>query len=133
VSLPTASKALAVTLIVYVVGDILLTPVGHLETRPVARVTGLGFATLALLFIGLALAVVSLAIIFRRSGRPANIAFVSALLYFPAAIADQLGWFSSLRPPTAIAWLEVGQSIVAIIVLALSVWIARMAPKTANA
>jgi hypothetical protein len=129
VKLSNASKLLAVTLLVYAVGDVLLTPVGHLETRPVAKVTILGFATLALLFVGLALAVVALVLVLRRSGRGAIVAVASAVLYFPAAVADQLGWFSSLRPPTAIATLEVAQSIVAIIAIALSAWI-RSSPET---
>ena len=55
--LTNAEKILVVALLVYVVLDILLTPLAHLETRPVSGVTGLGLVTLALLFAGLAPAI----------------------------------------------------------------------------
>jgi hypothetical protein len=65
----TNARILAITLGAYVVCDILLTPPAHLETRDPAKVTGLGIATLALLFLGLALAVVAIVLLFRRSPR----------------------------------------------------------------
>jgi hypothetical protein len=83
----TAAKVLAAVLVIYVVLDILLTPAGHFETRPVADVTGVGFASLGLLFAGLALAIVSFVLLLRRSRRSPVVAIVAAVLYFPAAIA----------------------------------------------
>lgn len=113
----TGAKVLAAVLVIYVVLDILLTPVGHLETRPVADVTGIGFASLGLLFVGLVLAILSLVLLFRRSRRAPVVAIVAGVLFFPAAIADQVGLFSSLRPPAAIAVLELVQALVAIVVI----------------
>lgn len=65
----SAAKLLVAALAVYVVCDILLTPLAGLETRPVAKVTTTGFVGLALLFIGLALAIISIVLVFGRSQR----------------------------------------------------------------
>ena len=43
-------KALVAALVVYIVADFFLTPLGGLETRPVSGVTPIGFATLGLIF-----------------------------------------------------------------------------------
>jgi hypothetical protein len=119
------AKVLAFILVVYVVLDVLLTPLGRLETRPVAEVTVIGFATLALLFAGLVLALFALNLLYRRSSRAAAAAIVAAVLYFPAVVADQTGLFSSLRPPAAIAGVELVQAVVAIIVIGLGAWMIR--------
>jgi hypothetical protein len=104
--LSNLAKALAVTLAAYVVCDVLLTPPAGLETRPVSHVTGLGFVVLGLLFVGLALAIVSLVLLFRRSGRAPILAIVAAALYFPAVLAEQTGHFSSVHAPAAIETVE---------------------------
>jgi hypothetical protein len=96
--LSNAARILAVALAAYIVCDILLTPPAGLETRPVAKVTGLGFATLGLLFAGLALAIVALVLLFRSSRRSPVVAIVAAVLYFPAFLAQQAGLFSGVRP-----------------------------------
>jgi len=116
-NLSNRAKVLAVTLVAYVVLDILLTPVAGLETRPVAKVTVLGFVSLGLLFVGLVLAIVSLVFLFRRSPRAATAAIVAAFLYFPAVLAEQTGHFSSLRPPAAIESIELVQVVVALAVI----------------
>jgi len=116
---------LATFLVAYAVCDFLLTPLGGFETRPVAEVTGLGIATLGVLFVGLALDIVSLALLIRRSRLGASVAIVGALLYFPAALADQTGHFSALRRPAAIAGFELVQAVVALIVIALGIWTLR--------
>jgi hypothetical protein len=128
VRLSNSAKVLAIVLAVYAVFDVLLTPVGQLETRPVADVKVLGFVTLGLLFVGLALAVVSLILLFRGSPRAAMVAVAAGVLYFPAAIADQTGLFSSLSPPTAIARLELAQSVVALVAVGLALWMLRRRP-----
>src|SRR5437879_9880319 len=68
------------------------------ETRPVSNVTTLGFATLGLLFVGLALNIVCLILLLRNYKRSPIFGIVGSVLYFPAAIADQTGLFSSLSP-----------------------------------
>jgi hypothetical protein len=120
-----AERVLAVTLVAYVVCDILLTPAGGLETRDVAGVTVVGFATLALLFVGLALSILALVLLFRSPGRSPIVAIIAAVLYFPAPLVEQLGLFSRFQPPTAIARLELVQVVVAIIVIGVGLWVRR--------
>jgi hypothetical protein len=123
-----SAKALAVGLGVYVVVDLLLTPLGQLETRPVSGVTGIGFATLGLLFAGLLLALFALVLLYRRSRRAFAVAIVAAALYFPAPLVELAGLFSRFRPPTAIARLELAQAVVAIVVIGLAAWALRGSP-----
>jgi hypothetical protein len=123
--LSSAAKILAVALAAYIVGDVLLTPPAGLETRDPAKVTGLGFAVLGLLFVGLALAIVTLVLLFRRSRRAPMVAIVAAVLYLPAYVAERAGLFSALRPPLAIERVEVVQVIVAIIVGGVGFWLLR--------
>jgi hypothetical protein len=121
-----ASRAdiiLAVALGAYIICDILLTPPAHLETRNPARVTSVGFAVLGLLFVGLALSIVALVLLLRRSRRAPIVAITAAGLYLPAFLAEQTGNFSSLRPPTAIELLEIVQAAVVVIVLGASSWL----------
>jgi hypothetical protein len=88
-------------------------------------VTGVGFATLGLLFVGLALGILAVVLLFRRSRRSPIVAIVAAVLYFPAFLAEQTGLFSSLRPPIGIARVEVVQAVVAIIAIGLGLWVLR--------
>jgi hypothetical protein len=131
--LTSAEKVLAVTLVAYTVCDVLLTPPAHLETRDPAHVTGLGIAALALLFVGLALSIVALVLLFRRSGRSAIVAIVAAALFFPAFLSEQTGHFSSLRAPAAIESVEILQAVIAVIAIGLSFWVLRAgAPNTTS-
>ena len=87
-----AARILAVALAAYIVCDILLTPPAGLETRDPAKVTGLGYAVLGLLFIGLALGIVALVAIQR-------VEWVQAVV---AVIAIGLGfWLGRARPRRA--------------------------------
>lgn len=132
VRLSNQQRILAAALVAYIVCDLLLTPPARLETRNPAYVTVLGIAALVLLFIGLALAVVALVLLFRRSPRSPSIAIAAALLYIPAPLTELTGHFSSLRPPAAIAWLEAIQAVIALVVVAVSLWAIRGAdPGTA--
>src|ERR1700694_4759929 len=129
VKLSIAAKLLVPALIAYIVLDVLLTPAGQLETRPVADVTVIGFVTLGLLFVGLVLALFSLVLLCGRSRRAEVLAIVAAALYFPAALVDQTGLFSSLRPPPAIARIELAQAVVALVVIGLGAWARPRAPE----
>jgi len=120
-------------LVVYVVCDILLTPPAGLETRPVSHVTALGFVVLGLLFVGLALAIVSLVLLFRRSRRTAMVAIIAAVLYFPAVLAEQTGNFSSVRAPSAIEAVELVQAAVALILVGEGIWTLRRSASKAPA
>jgi hypothetical protein len=106
-------------LIIYVILDFLLTPLGGIETRPVSQVTTLGIATLGLLFIGLALNIICLVLTFRHYKRSPIFGIIGSILFFPAAIADQTGQFSSLSPPLGITYVEVVEALVAISIIIL--------------
>jgi hypothetical protein len=125
--LSSAAKILAVALAAYIVGDVLLTPPAGFETRDPAKVTGLGFAVLGLLFVGLALGIVALVLLFRTSRRAPVVAIVAAVLYLPAFVVERAGLFSALRAPVAIERVEWVQAVVAIIVVALSFWLLQSA------
>jgi hypothetical protein len=108
------SRVLLVSLLIYILSDILLTPLGGLETRPPADVTTVGLATLGMLFLGLALGVVSLVLLFYRPRRSPLLAIAAGILYFPAFITEQAGYFSSLKPPIAIETLEILQPLISL-------------------
>ena len=116
-------------LAIYIIADFLLTPLGGLETRPVADVTSTGIATLGLLFIGLGLNVICLVLLLRRYGRAPIFGVIGSLLYFPAAIADQTGQFSSLSPPTGITYVEVIEAIVAIAIIIIGALVLQEKPE----
>jgi hypothetical protein len=75
---------------------------------------------LGLLFVGLALALASLVLLFYRPRRTPILALVSALFYFPAFLADQAGVFAALRPSEAIVVVELAHAVVAIFVIILA-------------
>ncbi len=129
--LSSRGRGLAVLLVVYVLFDILLTPLGGFETRPSADVTTVGFVTVSLLFVGLALSVASLVLLFSKPRRSPIVAIIAGILYFPAFIADQTGYFSSLQPPTAITALEIVQTLVVLATIFLASSIHRL--KTVSA
>jgi hypothetical protein len=118
-------------LVAYIVCDVLLTPPAGLETRPVSHVTTLGFVVLGLLFVGLALAIVSLVLLFRRSHRTGMLAIIAAVLYSPAVLAEQTGHFSSVHAPAAIETVELIQTAVALILVGVGIWILRGSPSEA--
>lgn len=128
--LSIGARILAATLAVYIVGDFLLTPAAGLETRNVAKVTGIGFTVLGVLFLGLALAIVAIVLLFRRSVRAPVVAIVAAVLYLPAFLAEQAGLFSALRAPIAIERVEWVQAVIAVIAIGLGFWVLR--PGTAR-
>ncbi len=114
-----------IILIVYVVLDVLLTPLGGFETRDPAKVHVVGLAGLALLFVGLVLSIVALVLLFRRSGRAPMFAIVAAVLYYPAFLTERTGTFSSLPAPTAIERIEIVQAVVALVAIGVGIWMLR--------
>ena len=127
----TAEIFLAVMLGVYVGGDFLLTPLAGIETRDPSRVTAIGVVSLVLLFIGLALSVVAIVLMFRRSTRTPTVAIVAAVLFLPAFLTEQTGNFSSLRAPAAIERIELVQAVVVAIVVVIGAWLLRRGTPTA--
>jgi hypothetical protein len=126
--LTKAERILALSLVLYIVIDILLTPLARLETRNPANITVLGIATLVLLFIGLALSVVAITLLFSRSKYLSTVAVVGGALYFPAAVAEWTGTFSAVGAPTAIQLLELAQAVVAVIVIGAAFRVRRGVP-----
>jgi hypothetical protein len=125
VRLSRAGLILAIILVVYVVLDFLLTPLGGFETRDPAKVHVVGLAGLALLFVGLVLSIVALVLLFRRSGRAPVFAIFAAVLYYPAFLTELSGTFSTLSPPTAIARIELVQAVVAAIAIGVGLLMLR--------
>lgn len=122
---PIEGRGLAIVLLAYVVCDVLLTPPAHLETRDPAKVTAIGIAGLALLFVGLALGIIAVVLLLRRSKRAPVVAIIGAVLYIPAFLSEQTGHFSSLRAPAAIELVEWVQFVVVIVVIGLSLLLLR--------
>ena len=121
----TPAKVLALDLVGYIVLNVLLTPVAGLETQPSMHLTGIGIASLAVFGVGFLLAIVAIVLLFRRSLRAPLVAIVAVALFFPAAIADQTGHLSSLRPQIAIGWIELATAIVAILGVGFALWVLR--------
>lgn len=119
------SRVLLVLLVIYITSDILLTPLGGLETRNPANVTTLGLTTLGLLFAGLGLGVVSLILLFYKPRRSPTLAIIAGILFLPAVITEQAGYFSSLRPPIAIETLEIVQAVVSLATILVAASISR--------
>ena len=112
-------------LVVYIIADFALTPLGGLETRPVSNITTLGFATLGLLFVGLALNIACFILILRHYKRSPIFGITGSVLYLPAAIADQTGQFSTLSPPSGITFVEIIEAMAAIGIIILGAQILR--------
>jgi hypothetical protein len=127
--LPRKARSIVGLIVVYIVADFFLTPFGGIETRDVTKVSSTGVATLGLLFTGLALNVICLALILRRYKRAPIFGIVGSLLYFPAPIAEATGQFSSLSPPTGIAYLEVIEAVFAIAIIILCGLVLREKPE----
>jgi hypothetical protein len=118
-------RILLALLVIYTIVDILLTPLGGLETRNPANVTTIGLATLGLLFTGLALGIVSLLLLFYKPRRSPMLAIIAGLLFLPAFFTEQAGYFSSSRPPIAIQTLEIIQTLVSLVTIFAAASISR--------
>ena len=116
-------------IVVYIIADFLLTPLGGVETRDVSKVSSIGVATLGLLFTGLALNVICLILLLRNYRRAPIFGVVGSLLYFPAPIAEATAQFSSLSPPTGIAVIEVIEAIIAIAIIITGALVLREKPE----
>jgi hypothetical protein len=112
-----AKRLFAVVMVVYLIIDFFLTPFGGLETRSLTNTTTTGYATLGLLFIGLALIIASLVSLAIGPRRSSILAIVGALLYFPVFLTDYTGQFSTSPAPSAISSLEIVQALVAIVII----------------
>jgi hypothetical protein len=107
-------KVLAILLVVFVLCDFLLSPLGF-ETRGAAILGSLtSLPWLVVLFGGLILNILALITVAFRPRIASILAIVGSIAYIAVGFADQAGLVSSVRAPVLIADVEV----VAIIVLA---------------
>lgn len=97
--------ALALALVVNVVLVILLTPLGF-ETRPATDLKTVGYIAIGTIFTGLALDVVSFALLFSRVRLASALAIVGSVLFFFPVVGDRTGSFFSVPIPPVIDTLE---------------------------
>jgi hypothetical protein len=109
---------LAIVMIVNVVIIILLTPIGF-ETRPQSDLKTLGYIAITTIFVGLALDLVSIGLLFKgaRVRLASSLAIVSSVLFLPVILVDRTGSFFSVPIPPAINTLEYLFIVVLIVTL----------------
>ncbi len=109
---------LAIVMIVNVVIIILLTPIGF-ETRPQSDLKPLGYLAITTIFVGLALDLASIGLLFKRVRvrLASSLAIVSSVLFFLIILVDRTGSFFSVPIPPAIITLEYLLIVVLIVTL----------------
>jgi hypothetical protein len=114
---------LAIVMIVNVVTIILLTPIGF-ETRPQSALRTLGYIAIATIFVGLALDLASIGLLFKRVRvrLASSLAIVSSVLFLPVILVDRTGSFFSVPIPPAINTLE----YIFIVVLIVTLFVASL-------
>jgi uncharacterized membrane protein YhaH (DUF805 family) len=111
--------ALAVALVVNVLLVLLLTPLGF-ETRPATELKTVGYIAIGTIFAGLALFVVSFALLFMRVRLASRLAIVGSILFFFPIVGDKGGAFFSLPIPPVIETLENVLVVVLLVTLFLA-------------
>jgi len=111
--------ALGVALVVNVLVVILLTPLGF-ETRPATELKTVGYIAIGTIFAGLALFVVSFALLFMRVRLASSLAIVGSILFFFPIVGDKGGAFFSLPIPPVIETLENVLVVVLLVTLFLA-------------
>jgi hypothetical protein len=109
------------------VWTILLTPIAF-EPRPFSSFTTLGFLSLGLIFTTVALDVVAFILANRRPIAAGSAAAIGAVLFIPAFVVDQLGYFSSEKAPTIITVLEIAALLTQLAILYVALRLRRAAP-----
>ena len=97
--------ALAALLVVNVVLVFLLTPLGF-ESRPSTALKTVGYIAIGTIYAGLALFVVSFALLFMRVRLASSLAIVGSILFFFPILGDRADLFFSTPIPPAINTLE---------------------------
>jgi hypothetical protein len=117
--LSTNVLALAVALVVNVLLVILLTPIGF-ESRPATDLKTVGYIAIGTIFTGLALDLVSIALLFRSVRLASILAIVGSILFFFPILGDRTGSFFSLPIPPVISALEYIFVVVLLVTLFLA-------------
>ena len=111
--------ALAVALVVNVLLVILLTPLGF-ETRPATDLKTVGYIAIGTIFVGLALDLASIVLLFRRVRLASSLAIVGSILFFFPIFGDRMGSFFALPIPPVINLLEYVFFVVLLVTLFLA-------------
>ncbi len=98
---------LAIVMIVNVVIIILLTPIGF-ETRPTSALKTLGYIAITTIFVGLALDLTSIVLLFKRIRvrLASSLVIISSVAFLLVVLVDRTGSFFSVPTPPAINHLE---------------------------
>lgn len=98
---------LAIVMVVNVLIIILLTPLGF-ETRPQSDLKPLGYIAIVSIFVGLALDLASIGLLFKRARvrLASSLAIASSILFLLIVFVDRTGSFFSAPIPPAINTLE---------------------------
>jgi uncharacterized membrane protein YhaH (DUF805 family) len=123
-TLSRAAWALAVVLVADVVVILLLTPIGF-ETRPQSALLPVGYVAIGAIFVGLALFLASLGLLFRRIRLASVFAIVASILFFFPVVGDRAGYFFARSIPPAINTLEYALVGLLVATLLLSSWVYR--------
>jgi hypothetical protein len=112
---------LVIVMIVYVLIIILLTPLGF-ETRPQSDLKTFGYIAIVSIFVGLALDLVSIGLLFKRARvrLASSLAIVSSILFLLIIFVDRTGSFFSVPIPPAINTLEYLFVVVLVVTLFLA-------------
>ena len=112
---------LVIVMIVNVIVIILLTPIGF-ETRPQSHLETAGYFAIVSIFLGLALDLASIALLFKRVRvrLASSLAIVTSVLFFLIIFIDRTGAFFSVPIPPAINTLEYIFIVVLIVTLLLA-------------
>jgi hypothetical protein len=114
-------------IVAHLVWTVLLTPAAF-ETRPFSTFTLIGWVSLGLIFTTVALDIAAFVMVGRRPRIAGSLAAIGPFLFVGPFIGDQAGFFSSLRPPTAISVLEVAAFLTQLTIL----WVALRVRRSAS-
>jgi hypothetical protein len=116
-----AAIILSIVMILNVATIILLTPAGF-ETRPQSDLKTLGYVAIAAIFIGLALDIVAIGLLFKRVRirLASSLAIITSATFLLIILVDRTGSFFSVPTPPAINTLEYVLAALSIVTILLA-------------
>ena len=124
---------LAIVMIVNVVIIILLTPIGF-ETRPTSALKTLGYIAITTIFVGLAMDLTSIVLLFKRIRvrLASSLVIISSVAFLLVVLVDRTGSFFSVPTPPAINHLEYIFAAVLIVTLIIASLVYRESKPTSS-
>ena len=124
---------LAIVMIVNVVIIILLTPIGF-ETRPTSALKTLGYIAITTIFVGLAMDLTSIVLLFKRIRvrLASSLVIISSVAFLLVVLVDRTGSFFSVPTPPAINHLEYIFAPVLIVTLIIASLVYRESKPTSS-